>query len=811
MKTEISSENILQELQRASLLSSFNKLSNEEKIDYFIHKANIEILDWHSKLMKEKRKCSLTFEMWKELAETEFDCGTGLYELYTLKQKENQSIVEFIKDVEKKCLKENIRNTDKRKIIRNGILSRYKAIKMVLTGQYEINKEFLEIIDEMEKENNDITKIRQPASNNINKRYSCYFCHKDGHIAKDCFAKKKITDGKQLQYKRINEIHQEGGMLDANFINNKEDLIYVYNEKINVTFDSGSYYNFISKKAASELTLKIYRSTEEIYFLTCLEERFGITEYVILDFSYGGKSYRSKFFIFPKVEKFKILVGKKTLQEILKRVSSNRICEINTIKGEKIVEKVYTLPKKLEEGVEKSIKELLRKNYIRKSKSTWLNNLRPVIKPDGSIRVTTNLVSLNKLVELDNYSLPHIDKLLYGLRGKKYFSKLDLKDAFFCIELAEKDRYKTAFRFKHLLYEWNVMPMGFKNAPAIFQRFIDDVLQEEIGKSCFVYVDDILVFGENEEEHDFNYEKIITKLKSYNLGINEDKTIYKVKELTFLGHLIAYNEIKPKITRDQAINDMKRPINKKSLQEFLGLINYYRKFISNCSKIGGCLYDLTKNDIQFNWGKEQDAAFNTLKKIVLSSSVLKQPDFSKPYILETDACDSGLGAILSQENEGHVYPIAYASRRLVPAERNYSISEKECLGVLWGMENFRYFLYGNEFKVITDHKALEVLNKGEIKSLRIQRWLDKLSEYNYTIEYKRGTDIPHVDCLSRSYLNELNTDEINMIEFSEEEKRSIIRNKHIELVHRGSKVIENELRKKYHWKDMSHMEKNLYL
>ncbi|WUR04790.1 integrase catalytic domain-containing protein [Vairimorpha necatrix] len=523
-------------------------------------------------------------------------------------------------------------------------------------------------------------------------------------------------------------------------------------------------------------------------FFTCLDEEFKVRDIVELEFNYMDKIYKTELFILPKVDKFKILLGKQELIKIFAK-PKNRVCQIKTKPGEKVVERVYGLPQKLEVAIDAEIEKLLMKKYIQKSRSTWLNNLRPVMKPDGSVRVTTNLIALNKLVDLDKYSLPSIERILHNLKDQKYFSKLDLKDGFFQIELAEEDRHKTAFRHKHHLYEWNVMPMGFKNSPAIFQRFMDDVLQEDIGKRCFIYVDDILVFGTTEEIHDKNFRIITERLKNNDLRLNEDKTIYKKTSVEFLGHIIEYNKIKPKLEASQGIDEIKPPQNIKSLQEFLGFINFYREFIPMCSSVAGCLYDLLKKDKNFCWGELEDKAFNELKTIIKSNIALYQPDYAKPFILETDACNSGVGAILSQRQGETIYPISYASRRLLPAEINYSISEKECLAVLWAMENFKYFLYGNKFEVITDHKALEVLNKGEIGSQRIQRWLDRLSQ--------NGTCRLYISLIPKDaqVVNEIQ-------DLNDDTKRKLIKDKYEKFVHRGAKIVAKELKREYTWDNM---------
>lgn len=336
------------------------------------------------------------------------------------------------------------------------------------------------------------------------------------------------------------------------------------------------------------------------------------------------------------------------------------------------------------------------------------------------------------------------------------------------------------------------MPMGFKNAPAIFQRFVDTVLKDEIGKACFVYVDDILIFGRSKVDHDVNLKRVMNKLIEAGLQGNESKCLFGQKEAEFLGHRIAYNEIKPLDEIKDTIIKFKQPTNIEEVRRFLGLVNYYRKFIPNCANILEPISKLLTKDIKFEWGKEEKTAFEKSKCALNSTSVLTQPNFNKEFILETDASNTGLGAILSQEYEGNTKPIAYASRSLTSTERNYSITEKEMLGAIWAMEHFKYYLYGREFKLRTDHKALEAFNtKGYLESARIQRWMDRIQIFDFVVEYQKGESIPHVDALSRQFGNDI----VNEIR-SERNKEELIWKIHEELIHRGAKTVYEELRKR---------------
>ncbi|KAF9744812.1 Retrovirus-related Pol polyprotein from transposon opus, partial [Nosema granulosis] len=212
-----------------------------------------------------------------------------------------------------------------------------------------------------------------------------------------------------------------------------------------------------------------------------------------------------------------------------------------------------------------------------------LNKVRPVIKPNGSLRLTANFIALNNLVILDKYSLPDMMEMLYKLNDKVYKTKIDLKDGFYQIHLHPEDRHKTAFRIKNRLYEWTRMPMGFKNSPAVFQRFMDTILCEEIGRSCFVYVDDILVFGRTKKELDEGLRRVLKKLIKAGLIANKDKIELSKTEITFLGHRLLNNKIISELDNGQAIKDLKKLNNVEEVRRFLGTVNYYRKFIENCA------------------------------------------------------------------------------------------------------------------------------------------------------------------------------------------------------------------------------------
>lgn len=311
----------------------------------------------------------------------------------------------------------------------------------------------------------------------------------------------------------------------------------------------------------------------------------------------------------------------------------------------------------------------------------------------------------------------------------------------------------------------------------------DIILKDEIGKACYVYVDDILIFSKTEEEHDIYLRVIMEKLIDAGLHGNEKKCKFKQREVEFLGHLLSENKIEPLIEVENTMRNYPRPNNIEEVRRFLGLTNFYRKFIPSCADILEPIAKLVRKDVDFIWVTEQEDSFIKIKEILNSRTVLIQPNYEKEFILETDASNTGLGAVLAQEYQGNIRPIAYASRVLNSAERNYSITEKEMLGALWAMEHFYYYLHGREFVLKTDHKALEAINtKGYLDSARIERWQDRIFRFNFIVEYQKGETIPHVDPLSRQYMNQF----VNEVrEEKNVTKHDIIR-VHENLIHRGA-------------------------
>ena len=296
------------------------------------------------------------------------------------------------------------------------------------------------------------------------------------------------------------------------------------------------------------------------------------------------------------------------------------------------------------------------------------------------------------------------------------------------------------------------MPFGLKNAPASFQRMMDSALRGLIGKICFVYLDDIVVFGRTLKEHNENLITFFERLRATGLKLQPDNCECLHPELEYLGHLITENGVEPNPNKLEAVKNFKKPINAKDVRSFLGLGGYYRKFIKNFSTIAKPLTDLTKKDHTFDWTPKCEESFQKIKNCLCSAPVLKFPDYQEQFILTTDASNVGLGAILSQK--GH--PIHYVSRVLTEPEKNYSTTEKELLAIVWAVQRLRQYLLGRKFIIQTDHQALTWLFNVKNPNSRLVRWIVILEEYTYEIEYKKGKENIAADALSRMYpINEI--------------------------------------------------------
>lgn len=369
-----------------------------------------------------------------------------------------------------------------------------------------------------------------------------------------------------------------------------------------------------------------------------------------------------------------------------------------------------------------------------------------------SWRLVIDYRKLNEITIDDRYPLPNINEILDKLGKCQYFTTLDLAKGFHQIEIQEQDIHKTAFSIENGHYEFLRMPFGLKTAPATFQRLMNNVLKEFINKICLVYLDDIIIFFTSLQDHLKFLNKIFHRLREVNLKVQLDKSEFLKKETNFLGHIVTPNGIKPNPDKIKCVIDFPIPKTHKQIKQFLGLTGYYRKFIQDYSLVAKPI--TLCQDAKINiLNPEYQNSFETLKRLLTSDPILHYPDFTKEFVLTTDASNYVLGAILSQNN----HPVCYASRTLNEHEINYRTIEKELLAIVWSTKYFRPYLFGRKFIIETDHKPLEWLFSLKEPNSKLVRWRLKLSEFDYTITYKKGTLNNNADALSRIKVEEINT------------------------------------------------------
>jgi len=421
--------------------------------------------------------------------------------------------------------------------------------------------------------------------------------------------------------------------------------------------------------------------------------------------------------------------------------------------------KVYALNPREREELKQYVDENLKKGYIRPSASPAGYPILFVPKKNGKLRMCVDYRQLNSITIKNRYPLPLIDDLRDRLLGAQWFTALDLKGAYNLIRIKEGEEWKTAFRTHLGLFEYLVMPFGLTNAPATFQEMINHVLREYIDLFVVVYLDDILIFSKTLEEHKEHVHKVLRKLQDAKLLVEPEKSEFHKQQVNYLGFVISPNQIEMDDKKIQAVQEWPEPTNVKEVRGFLGFTNFYRRFIKDYSKIAAPLTSLTKADITFEWNEKARSAFDELKKRVTDKPILGVADPGKPYEVETDASEFALGGQLGQRDaEGRLHPIAFFSKKLNGPALNYQIHDKELMAIVEAFKEWRHYLSGttNQVKVYTDHKNLVYFTSTKELNKRQTRWSEFLSEYNFEIIYRKGSDNGRADALSRRADHEQN-------------------------------------------------------
>jgi hypothetical protein len=395
--------------------------------------------------------------------------------------------------------------------------------------------------------------------------------------------------------------------------------------------------------------------------------------------------------------------------------------------------------------LKKQLQELLDKGFIRPSTSPWGCPALFVKKKDESLRLCIDYRPLKAVTIKNKYPFPRIDVLFDQLVRAKVFSKIDLCSGYHQIKIRASDIPKTAFSTRYGLYEYLVMSFGLTNAPAYFMYLMNSIFMPKLDKFVVVFINDILVYSKNEEEHAGHLHVVLQRLREHRLYAKLSKCDFWLKEIKFLGHTISQAGIAVDPDKVQEVMNWKPPTTVRQIQSFLGLASYYRRFIPDFSRIAKPLTELLKKGAKFEWGQKCEDAFHTLRQHLTTTPVLAQPDNNKPFDVYCDASGTGLGCVLMQDNR----VIAYASRALRPHEQNYPTHDLELAAMVHALKMWRHYLMGTHCNIYTDHKSLKYIFTQADFKMRQRRWLELIKDYDLEVHYHPGKANVVVDALSR--------------------------------------------------------------
>ena len=502
----------------------------------------------------------------------------------------------------------------------------------------------------------------------------------------------------------------------------------------------------------------------------------------------NNKTYQVEYVIVS--EGFKGLLGAKSIQELdLITVNMDNIMSVSTstvstmtnilkeyqdvFKGEGLLAQklhleldnsipavklpVRKVPLAVKEPLKEEIHRLVHMGILKPvdSPTDWISSMVVVMKRNGRVRLCIDPKPLNKALKRNHYPLPGIDNILPEISKAKVFTVVDAKNGFWHVPLDEESSYLTTFGTPWGRFRWTRMPFGISVAPEEFQRRLDNALEGLDGVTPIF--DDILIYGAGETEaeaindHDRKLVALLNRCREKGIKLNKEKVKFRLPEVTFMGHIISVEGLKPDPTKVEAIREMPAPTCKQDVRRLLGMVNYLQKFAPNLSDATAPLRDLLKEENKFQWLDDvQSQSFKQVKQMLSQTPVLKYFDPKEDVQLQCDASERGLGACLMQGGQ----PVAYASRSMTETETHYAQIEKEMLAIVFGVERFEHYVYGRPVKVDTDHKPLEIIFKKSLLSApkRLQRMLLRLQKFHLDVNYKKGTEMYLADTLSRAFL-----------------------------------------------------------
>ncbi|KAI8506223.1 hypothetical protein Bbelb_156500 [Branchiostoma belcheri] len=608
---------------------------------------------------------------------------------------------------------------------------------------------------------------------------SCRKCGKRNHFAAVCRSKKPTVQEVRTVSENLEEFHIETvskthTVGDQAFV----DLhVEEMSRSLRCKLDTGAQVNVLPEKVWQQLKHKrVMPATTRLYGYgnVPLEVRGKCR----LTCSYKGKSGVLEFYI-VRADAAPVLSLKACLSlQLIKLVltvqetqTAQSILEeykdvfegIGQLPGEHTIQLDHSVPPKvhpprripvsLRDPLKAELDRMERLGVIRKvdEPTDWVNSLVVVEKPrTGKLRVCLDPRDLNKAIKREHYQLPTLEDITTRLAGSKYFSVVDARSGYWQVKLDEESSKLTTFNTVYGRYCFTRLPFGIHSAQEVFQKQMDKIFQELEGVE--VIVDDILVHGRTEEEHNSRFRAMLQRARDKCVKLNPEKVVVAAPEVGYFGHILTKDGLKPDPKKVRAITSMKAPTNKAEVMTMLGMVNYLAKFTPNLSEVTAPLRELLREDIEFVWDDKRKQAFADMKTVVAEASTLSYYDPHKEATLQVDASKYGLGAVLMQEGR----PVAYASKSLNTTEVNYAQIEKELYAIVFGCERFHQYVYGRSVTVESDHKPLEAITRKPLSSApaRLQRMLLRLQKYDLVVQHRPGKDIPVADALSRLYLEE---------------------------------------------------------
>ena len=623
----------------------------------------------------------------------------------------------------------------------------------------------------------------------------CYNCKKKGHIAKACKATgDKNNPGAKPEQKKACTVYELYNMNTKSSHPPITVNISIDETEVNMEVDTGASATLITKSTMEKVwpVKKPTLCTENNLLRTYTGEIVPICGTTVMNLQYrdsraaltvmvvdsdgpnilGRDGITALKLQWSNIHQLQELVTLDTVLDKHSAVFGDDLGAIDGVQASFNIDpsvqprflKARPVPYAIRDKVEAELCRLEKEGILEKiEQSDWAAPIVPVVKSNGNIRICGDFrTTVNLATKTENYPIPKIEDIYSTLSGGSVFSKLDCSNAYLQYPLHPESRKYTTINTSLGLMRYTRLPFGVSSAPAIYQRVMDSMLREVPG--VCVYLDDILISGANDKEHLERLNSVLEVLSSRGLRLSKEKCSFSQSSVQYLGHVIDKNGLHPLADKIKAISAAPPPKNVTEVKSFLGMLQFYSRFLKNLATVIEPLTRLLRKNCVFHWGASQEQAFDCAKKMLQGHSVLVHFDTTKELVLSCDASPYGVGAVLSHiMDDGSERPIAYYSRSMAPAERNYSQLDKEALAIICGVKRFYQYIYGRKFTIMTDHKPLlgifgQTKAIPQMSSSRMQRWCLTLSTYDYVLKFRARKSNGNADALSRLPLNDIPTD-----------------------------------------------------